>query len=404
MSHSTVIKLFSVAGILGFSLIFLRLGIGEEFLRNFYEKPLADDDLSATEEDARSLNSAKLADPPKIVKAVYLSSESAANEEKIVYAINLANETAINAVVIDIKDFSGYIFYDTKVYDAEKYFAEKAVIKDISSLIARFHRENIYVIARAVVFQDPRLAVVRPDIAVHSAAKLAAFPNEKYSAKTLWRDNSGLAWVDPASKDVWDYNISIMKDAFSRGFDEINLDYIRFPSDGALSDMQFTVSSAKTQKHKTILEFFSYLNVSLPDEKISADLFGYTTTNKDDLGIGQLIEDGFGNFDYISPMVYPSHYSIGFLGYQSPASYPYAVVNFSMGKAAERLDAYKTANNLERETKFRPWLQDFTIRGVYYGEDKVRAQIQATENALGENYAGYMLWNSRNIYTKEAIY
>jgi hypothetical protein len=121
-----------------------------------------------------------------------------------------------------------------------------------------------------------------------------------------WLDRKGLAWMDPASQEVWDYNLAIAKDAASRGFDEINFDYIRFPSDGNMSDMTFPIYDMVSAKHLTMRKFFQYTRDSLPNTIISADLFGLAAVVKDDLGIGQVLEDALPYFDAISPMAYPS--------------------------------------------------------------------------------------------------
>ena len=129
----------------------------------------------------------------------------------------------------------------------------------------------------------------------------------------------------------------------------------------------------------------------MPDGVLSADLFGLTTIKRDDIGIGQIIEDAFEYFDYVSPMVYPSHYAKGFLGYENPAEYPYEVVKYSLDSALKR-----------GITNLRPWLQDFDL-GAEYDEEKVRAQIQATKDALNEHYQGYMFWSPTNIYTADGL-
>jgi len=356
-----------------------------------------DDDTNKKPDTKHLLN------PPEILKAIYLTSWSGGSEKKIAYALNLAEETEINAVVVDVKDSRGYIAYDTDIPAAKKYASENKKIKDIDAMVEKFHEKDIYVIARIAVFRDPVLALSRPSIAIHSLRKKDSSPDGKLTKKTLWRDSSGIAWLDPSSQEVWDYNIAIAKDAYARGFDEINFDFIRFPSDGLLKDMVFPNWDGSTPKRDILQQLFIYLNKNMQDIRISGDLFGLSTINTDDLGIGQVIEDAFGEFDFISPMVYPSHYSNGFLGYKTPAEHPYEVVKYSMQKAQERLHSYKQQDMLKRETRIRPWLQDFSIRGVAYDATKVSAQIQATEEALGDSYAGYMLWNSRNLYTKTAI-
>jgi hypothetical protein len=214
-----------------------------------------------------------------------------------------------------------------------------------------------------------------------------------------------LAWIDPASKEAWDYNIAIAKDALERGFDEINFDYIRFPSDGDLKSMKFPIWDGKTQRREVIKEFFKYLRESMPSAKLSVDLFGLTAVNYDDLGVGQNIDDAFEYFDYICPMVYPSHYANGFLGHENPADYPYEVVKYSMEKAKKRLASYKELNETEDKkinAVLRPWLQDFDYKAVY-DTSMVKSEIQAVLDALGDDYKGYMMWSPSNFYTTEAI-
>jgi len=341
---------------------------------------------------------------PEIVKAVYLTGWSAGRESKINYVINLAKTTEINAVVIDIKDYSGYVAYDTKVPEVVQYKAKQIKIPNIDLLLQRLHQEGIYVIARIAVFQDPVLARARPDLAIYRKYGLSSFLS-LLAAFSFWLDNLKLAWVDPSSQEVWDYNIAIARDAADLGFDEINFDYIRFPSDGDLKAMGFPFWKKEVPRSQVIKEFFKELRRELPDVKISADLFGLTTINYDDLGVGQIIEDAFESFDYICPMVYPSHYARGFLGYQNPAYYPYEVVEYSMERARERLDIYKQINETEDKkiaAQLRPWLQDFNL-GAAYTPQMVRKEIDAVYNALGENFKGFMMWNPSSIYQRGAL-
>ncbi len=337
---------------------------------------------------------------PDIVKAIYLTSWSASKEGFIDYLISIAKTTEMNAVVIDIKDFSGYVGYDIAVPDVKKYNAKQIRITDIDSLIQKLHKEEIYVIARITVFQDPILAKARPDLAIHSKAKLSSLTPSVLSFASLWLDNVGLAWIDPAAKESWDYNIAIAKDAVNRGFDELNFDYVRFPSDGDLQDMIFPFWDGKVEKHIVIRDFFQYLRKSLPNTKISIDLFGLSTVSSNDLGVGQIIEDGFGYFNYVCPMVYPSHYADGFIGYQNPAEHPYEVVKNSMEGALRKLELYKKFQ--KTDVQLRPWLQDFDL-GATYDAQMIKAEIRAVSEAAGDNFKGFMLWNSWNVYTKEAL-
>ena len=134
---------------------------------------------------------------------------------------------------------------------------------------------------------------------------------------------------------------------------------------------------------------------------MSVDLFGFVTTRKEDFGVGQVMEDAFEYFDYISPMVYPSHYPPNFLGFENPAEHPYDVVYNAIKSAGERLSVYKTLTNNKRPN-IRPWLQDFDL-GADYTPAMVSAQIKATQDALGDQYNGFMLWNARNVYSESAF-
>lgn len=297
-----------------------------------------------------------------------------------------------------LKTGRGHIAYNTAVPEAEEYKAKSIRIRDISSLISKLKEKGIYVIARITVFQDPVLAKARPDLAVHSKNKLSAlgFP----SVSSLWFDNSGLAWIDPAAKESWDYNVAIAREAVGLGFDEINFDYIRFPSDGNLQDMSFTFWDGSTPKSLIMREFFEHLRQELPDAKLSIDLFGLSTVNYDDLGIGQVIEDSFEYFDYICPMVYPSHYAPGFLNHHNPAVYPYEVVKYSMDSALKRLAVFSQSKEIN--ARLRPWLQDFNL-GAVYDDNMVRMQIEAVYDSAKDDFNGFMLWNSSNVYTKGAL-
>ncbi len=359
-----------------------------------------------------------LQNPPDVVMAVYLTSWSAGLDSRINYVIDLVSTTDINAVVIDVKDFSGYVAYDMPVSQVKQYKAVDRRIRDINALIRRLHDNGIYVIARISVFQDPVLASARPDLAIHSS-----------STGAVWKDRKDLSWIDPASPEAWAYTVAIARDIASRGFDELNFDYIRFPTDGNLEDMQFPVWDERAPMRDVIKAFFAYLRQELPDRPISADLFGLTTVAEDDMGIGQYIEDAYEHFDFVAPMIYPSHYASWAFGFENPAEHPYEIVARSITKALDRLVALETSrqsqiNSFEEATrtatttdssvvnlgsppqpiysKLRPWVQDFDI-GADYDADKVRAQIRAIREMLGDRYAGYMVWSPSNVYTREAF-
>lgn len=384
--------------------------------KNFFEFAGGSLNLAGiTTKDAREdiENQKPLLNPPEIIKGIYATNWSMSNSSKINYFLNLIDNTELNAIVIDIKDYTGIVPYKTDIGLVNQYHAwEKRILKP-NQLIKDLHDKGIYVIARISVFQDLRLAEARPDLALLSANTGGA-----------WKDYKGLAWLDPSSQEVWDYNIDIATDALERGFDEINFDYIRFASDGNLKDIQYPLWDGQTLKIAAMKNFFQYLRENLSGAKISADLFGLVTINTDGLGIGQHLEYALPYFDFISPMVYPSHYFKGFIGYQNPAEAPYEVIKYSMEAAVNRAENFLQSQQASPASggassqqfslseaspqpiaKFRPWIQDFDL-GADYDAEKVRAEISGWNDAAAnhpELNNGWMLWNASNVYTKDAL-
>lgn len=341
---------------------------------------------------------------PNEVKAIYMTSWVAGTTDWRNELISYIEDSELNSIVIDIKDDTGRISFEVNDPELYEVASFERRIADIDSLIETLHEKDIYVIGRVSVFQDPYFVTKHPELAVRRA-----------SDRGIWQDRKGLTWLDAGSREVWEYAVSIAREAHSRGFDEINFDYIRFPSDGNMRDIYYPESEGK--ERAVVLEsFFKYLHTEVGDEMpISADLFGLVTYADDDLGIGQEIMRAVPYFDFISPMIYPSHFASGTFGYSSPASQPYEIIFGSMETAVTRLTATSTATLITvgtttntvyepRESfpkeKLRPWLQDFDL-GADYGKAEVEAQIRALE-ALGLN--SYMIWDPSNRYTRGVNY
>ena len=336
---------------------------------------------------------------PEVFKGIYLSFWSASLSSRIENVIQLAQEGLINTVVIDVKDAEGRVGFDSNVPQVIEYRARERIIRDLSALVRKLHAGGLHVVARMVMFNDPHLARARPELAVHSQALLSE-KGPQLSEETFWYDERSLLWVDPGSRDAWAYNVAIAKDVLSRGVDELNFDYVRFPSGGSLSDMHLPVTAEDRAKRDVIRGFFAYLREQLPDARLSADLFGLVTVTQTDLGIGQVLEDALPYFDAVCPMVYPSHYAKGFNGFQNPAEHPYEVVNYSLRLANERLRGQ--VGTATPRASLIPWLQDFSI-GAEYDADMVSAQIQAVVDAMGEDYRGFLLWSPKNRYSTDAL-
>lgn len=322
---------------------------------------------------------------PEAVKAIYMTNWVAGTKSLRDPLVTLIEDTELNAVIIDIKDYTGKIGFMPNDPIVANIGSGEARIDDIDAFIDELHAKNIYVIGRISVFQDTFLVQKRPDLAVKRAS----------DTSIPWSDHKGVKWLDAGNKEVWEYVRNIALEARSRGFDEINLDYIRFPSDGNMKDIYFPTSDGK-QKSEVLESFFNYISAELRDAHgipLSADVFGMVTTNTDDLNIGQVLEKALPYFDFVAPMVYPSHYPSGWNGLRNPAEHPYEVISLSMEKAVQRARAMG-----EDPLKLRPWLQDFDL-GADYDAKKVRDQIRATYD-VGLN--SWMIWNASNRYTKDA--
>ncbi len=320
---------------------------------------------------------------PDVVKGVYLTGFSAGSKRAMERIYSLIDSTEINAVIIDIKDASGRLSYQPLDESLRVTGVGTTRIPDIVSLIAKLKEKGIYVIGRIAVFQDPFYALAHPEDAF-------------FDTRTgeIWKDYKGIAWLRPDSKAVWEYHIQIAQDAQRVGFDEINLDYVRFPSDGPLAYLN---KEGQTQSREEIIEsFFAYSGpkIQATGAVLSVDLFGLTLSASDDLGIGQKLELIAPYVDVVAPMIYPSHFADGAYGIPRPAEVPYEVIRIALSHGISKLEKVGISSTI-----LRPWLQDFNL-GALYTKEMVRAQIQATEE-LGLD--SWMLWDPRNIYTQAAL-
>ncbi len=322
---------------------------------------------------------------PEPLKALYISSWVAGSPKFRDSIIKIIDETEINAIVIDIKDSTGKISFKIDDPFIKEINSAENRIGNILALTELLHKKNIYIIGRISVFQDPYLANKKPEWAI-----------TRLSDGGVWKDKKGLSFLDPTKKEVLDYTISIAKASYDLGFDEMNFDYIRYPSDGNMKDINYKLKEGETRADN-MEKFFKNLNTEMKKDvniPISADLFGLTTEAKDDMGIGQLWEKTIKYFDYVCPMVYPSHYPKGHMGYTNPALSPYEVINQALKGAIAKTKAIG-----EDPNKIRPWLQDFDL-GAIYTKELVRAQIKATnDNSL----SSWMLWDPSNKYTPSAL-
>ncbi|TDX45292.1 putative glycoside hydrolase [Orenia marismortui] len=312
----------------------------------------------------------------KNVKGIYINAWIATNEEKVNKLIEKIGESDLNAIVVDLKETTGRITF-TKGKNEKKNLFENG----LKVLIDKAHKKGIYVIGRLAVFKDSNLAK----------------SNKNYALKyVLAEDGQTIInsdnWVDPFSEDIWKYNLDIAKKAAELGLDEIQFDYVRFPT-LALNSKFIIRSKKNNSKVDAIVGFLKYAKKALKEYDVltSADVFGLTTTVKGDLSIGQDITKLINYVDYLSPMIYPSHYNSGMYGVDNPDKNPYEIIFESLEDAKEKLgdDGYK----------LRPWLQDFSLRHRYTNKE-VKEQIKAVKD---NQLSGWLLWNPRSKYTISAV-
>jgi len=323
---------------------------------------------------------------PRSVRGLYANAWAAGSVGRLEELLGVARRTEVNALVIDIKDATGYLSHRTEVPLAHAIGATEEIrISDLPALLDRLEREGVYPIARIVIVKDPILAKYRPEFAVAD------------TAGGVWVDGKGFVWLNPYSTEVWDYHIEIAREVARMGFPEIQFDYVRFPdAPEAELDRAVFAGAEGRSKSTAIREFLQYARASLAELGVqtTADVFGVTTSFRDDVGIGQVWERFIDAVDVALPMVYPSHYWEGSFGQTSPNARPYEIVRAAMADAVER------SARVDGAGLTRPWLQDFSLGQPPYAAAEVRAQIQATYDAGVDEW---LLWNPGSRYTEAAL-
>jgi hypothetical protein len=352
-----------------------------DFLKDSIEKEA----LINSEENLISQIQVTHIETPEKVKALYLSGWVAGSQNFRDSLIKIVDETELNSVVVDIKDSTGRISFSIDDPKIKSIGSSENRIKDIRAFTSLLHSKNIYIIGRISAFQDPYLTKLKPEWAI-----------KKVSDGGVWKDRKGLSFLDPTNKNVHEYLLGVALNSYEVGFDEINFDYIRYPSDGNMKDINYNLKTGRTRADN-MEDFFKYISQEIKKNKnipISADLFGLTTEAIDDMGIGQVWEKAVPYFDFLCPMVYPSHYPSGYANYKKPAMYPYEVINKALSSAV-----IKTTNANQDISKIRPWLQDFDL-GATYTKEMIHAEMKAVYD---NNLTSWMLWDPSNKYTPSAL-
>jgi hypothetical protein len=339
---------------------------------------------------------------PNEVKAIYLTHDAARLPEYRNRLFDLLSTTELNAVVIDVKSDRGYLTYHSGVPLAQQIGAnDRTTADDIDQLLADLHARGVYAIARIVVFKDDLLARNGPRAGLDVAIK------DRRTGRP-WVDGEGLAWVDAFQPPAWDYNTALAREAIGRGFDEVQFDYIRFPTDpspgGTVADTQYAQPYTEANRVAALKTFLGQAHAAVQDAGgfLGVDTFGLSAWwDHSDGGIGQDLAEWADLVDYVCPMVYPSTFGSGLPGgmpYPDVVEHPYDVVYQSI--------RHLLGNQLAgTHAVVRPWLQYFDdygdrLDGFRYDEQ----QIQDQERGAAEAGAlGWMLWDPSNQYQRGGI-
>lgn len=322
------------------------------------------------------------------VRGLYVSAHSVALKGRLDELIELAKKNNINAFVIDIKGDYGELTFpmSDEINKYTKSANKNPIIKEIEPAIKKLKDNGIYTIARIVSFKDTIYAKENPDKIIVYKDGGKAFTN-----------SDGLVWVSAYDKNLWEYNVTVAKEAAKVGFNEIQFDYVRFPASngGKLDKVLNYRNTDNMTKAEAIQKYLNYAKKELSPYNvyISADIYGQVGSSSDDMSLGQFWEAVSSEVDYVSPMMYPSHYGKGVYGLAVPDANPYKTIYHSTK------DSINRNNNISSPAIIRPWIQAFTatwVKGhINYGPNEVKEQIKAMKD-LGVDE--YILWSATNRY------
>jgi hypothetical protein len=323
----------------------------------------------------------ELALEPFDLRAIYVPFGLLTRPERLAELLDLVDSTELNGIVVDVKSDRAWLAWQSDhplAIETEGYLPQVMPLED---LLAECRRRGIYVVARIVAFKDDLLAEIRPDWAV------------KREDGTLYVDQENLRWVDPFRQEVRDYNVHLALEMAALGFDEVQFDYIRFPSDGSTKGLVYQQESNFENRTAAMAAFCQQAGEAMAATPafFSVDIFGLTVwvDPSRDMGIGQRVEDIAPYVDYLCPMLYPQTFGPGNLGFDNPVLHPYEVLYHSVKKTRLRTD-----------TLVRPWLQHYSLFGYTYGVEELLRQKKGAEDA---GSAGWTYWNAGGRYNADIL-
>ena len=320
---------------------------------------------------------------PRMIRALRVAGDKAGDPTTWNELLELADTTGVNAFVVDTKEESGSVLRDTEVTKAYDIGAVREFY-DLDQVIADMDAHGIYKITRIVTFQDGPLSAANPEIAARNTA-----------TGGVWKNNKGLGWLDPTDRGSWDYALELAQESCRRGFDEIQFDYIRFPSDGPISQVEFDeltadnyYSEASEQKRvETIAAFLEEAHRRLNPMgcAVAADIFAITLESPSDEGIGQSPRVLSNAVDVLSPMIYTYTYGPGWKGFEDPNDHPIEIVSGALDAGIPRLEGFSI---------YRPWLQR-----AFLEDDEILNLVDVAE----QRGMGWMLWSANTSFNSTML-
>lgn len=320
------------------------------------------------------------ADVSEVTKGIYVRGATAGSRRYPALLDRVARH-GMNAIVLDIKDYDGALTHASKVPLAvESGAARKPPIRSLARAVRLAHERGIKVIARVSCFNDQLMAKAHPDMAIRG---VSGHPYRN-------------GWLDPKNEKAQGYVVDLVREAIDAGVDEIQLDYVRFPVVG-MKNIDFGVDTAREPAAKVaiITRFVEKVHAVTRSRGVplSLDVFGVIAFGKrsDVENLGQDPSELAKHCELLTPMVYPSHYDAGFMGYDEPGAHP-EIVGLGVRHMRAELDAHVAHSSRAR---IRPWIQAMRFHSSNYGAGYINTEIQSGERA---GASGWLLWNPGQIY------
>lgn len=323
----------------------------------------------------------------------------------------LMTDRGLDTVVLDLKDDLGRLRFEPKD-PLIKAIGKTVNPLDVEGFVKEMKAKGRYLVARIVVFKDQRLyeysggayavwdgrdntpwrgyELETKDIPVPVPEGAPPSTAAPATTSVTERKYYGEYWVDPYCEKVWEYNVAIAREIIARGFDEVQFDYIRFPTDGTnLGDARFRWKDAGMDMESALMSFLSYARANI-DAPISIDIYGANGWYRSGVRTGQDVEMLSRYVDVICPMFYPSHFEQGFMGFDPAVRRPYRIYH---------IGTMRNSYISRKRIVVRPYVQAFYLNVRYdrefYSPAYVALEVDGVRDALNE---GLLFWNNSGRY------